>query len=62
MNIAESGVSTQLASQRVNFVQGQIKQNAETEKNVANVLEQAVQEGSQAAAANGRGQNLNISV
>jgi hypothetical protein len=62
MNIAESGVSTQLASQRVNFAQSQIKQSAESEKDVANLLTEAAQEGSQADPTNGRGQNINISV
>ena len=49
MNIAASGVATQLASQKVAFAQTQIKQNAESERQVANILTQAADAGSKAA-------------
>ena len=61
MDIASSGVATQLASQKIAFTQGQIKQNAQKDAQIANILTQAVETGKQATAT-GRGGNIDITV
>lgn len=60
MNIASSAVATQMAMQKTAFAQGQIKQTAQNEQQMANILEQAVESG-KAAASGGRGQSVDIS-
>ena len=49
MDIATSGIATQLASQKIAFTQSQIKQNAQAERQVADILTQAAEAGSNAA-------------
>lgn len=49
MDIATSGIATQLASQKIAFTQSQIKQNAQAERQVADILTQAAEAGSSAA-------------
>ena len=62
MNIASSGVATQIATQKTQFVQSQIKQNAQTEGQIADVISQAAENGAKAANSSGRGGNIDITV
>jgi hypothetical protein len=50
-----------MASQKIAFTQGQIKQNAQKDAQIANILTQAVETGKQAATS-GRGGNIDITV
>lgn len=49
MNVAASGVSTQVAQTRIAMTQSMIKQNAQAERQVANILTQAAEAGQKAA-------------
>lgn len=49
MDISASAAATQLATQRVSFAQSQIKQNAQAERQVADILTQAAEAGAQAS-------------
>lgn len=58
MDISAAGAATQIATQRIQFAQGQIKQNAQTDAQIADLLTQAVAEGQQAAEEKPAGVNI----
>lgn len=54
MDIAAAGVATQIATQKTAFAVSQIKQNAQAERQVADILVQAAEAGANLASSGNR--------